>query len=115
MTLNVLFPQRFADGFVNNLIQVFERRFKAGGIVDAVRRGEHIEPRNTQQIFTGAIRITGKMFFDERFDLTPIRTLARSLTRSRQQNAIVAERTAQEQNVGVSVGHGLIIARGANE
>ena len=112
MTLNVLFPQRFADGFVNNLIQVFERCFKAGWIVNTIRRGEHVEPGNTEQVFTRVVWIAGQMLFDERFDLSPIRKLARGFTRSCQQNAIVAERTAQEQNVGMSIGHGLIIARG---
>ena len=112
MTLNVLIPQRFADGLIDFVIQFGERRFKAGGIVNTVRRGEHVEPGNTEQVFTRVVGITGEMLFDERFDLSPIRKLARGFTRSCQQHAVVAEHTAQKQDVGMSVGHGLIIARG---
>lgn len=113
MTLNVLIPQRFTDGLIDRLIQIVERRFEAGLIVNAVRGGEYLKAWNTEKVFTLVVGIASKMLFDKRFNLTPVRKLAREFTRSCQQNELLAERATQKQNVGMSIWHSLIIAREA--
>lgn len=57
--------------------------------------------------------MTLNVLIPQRFDFSPIRKLARVFTRSGEQNELLAERTAQKQDVGMSIWHGLIIAREA--
>lgn len=113
LTRFVFFSKNIADRFADSLVEIAKRCVKASLIIDTIRSGENLKAGNSEQVLPCVVGIADQMLFDECLDFTPVRKLARELTRSGQQNELLAERTAQKQDVGMSIWHGLIIAREA--